>query len=378
MKLTINARELKATLKSLKPWVPTKANHKITEYVRIDSDDTGTHITAYDTVTAIRFPLPAFNSTPGSCVVRFKDLMDCTLKAEGEVTLEYDEICSLRISYETTTFTLKAKPVLEYIDIPTAWFDSWSEIEQNFSTQYWDFVRAANHAYIASESSQAKNFTSGIYLDIDKRRVNLVGTNGRRLHYASVEAWCRESDWNALIDAEIMKRLTKLPVESLEQFKIGPRPHDEIKYIAWQVGKIEGFTLPMDTPFPEWKEVIPEENGNIIEIRAEDLTKAVERMAPIAKSADGRDMIVLRGNGMLYISAKAESMGSGESELACDLHLGQDLLVALNYGFLLDALKLHKKDRIRITFGGELEPIMIRSSVDDTRSSILMPVRLPE
>ncbi|MCK4825771.1 hypothetical protein KA005_59030, partial [bacterium] len=98
----------------------------------------------------------------------------------------------------------------------------------------------------------------------------------------------------------------------------------------------------------------------------------------IAKTDDGRDMIVLRGDGVLNINAKAESMGSGESELACGLHRGKNLRVALNYGFLLDALKLHQKARIRITYGGELEPVMIRSADDDTRSSILMPVRLPD
>jgi len=378
MKLTVKARELKATLKSLKLWIPTKAHHKITEYIRIDSNTNGTFITAYDTVTAIRFPLSVSPSTPGSCVVRFKDLLNCTLKAEDEVTLEYDEISSLSISYDSTTFALKAKPASEFIDIPSAWFGDWSEIEQNFSTEYWDFVRATNHAYIASEPTKAANFMSGIYLDINKRSINLVGTNGRRLHYASVEASCRESDWNALIDAETMKRLTKLPVESNEQFKIGPRCHDEIKYIAWQVGTIEGFTLPMDTPFPLWRKVIPKENGNLITLGANDFARAVERMAPIAKSDDGRDMVILDCNGTLSVSAFAESMGRGESIITCGTCSGRDFRVALNYGFLLDALKLHKKDQVRVTYGGELEPVMIRSADDDTRSSILMPVRRPE
>jgi DNA polymerase-3 subunit beta len=215
-------------------------------------------------------------------------------------------------------------------------------------------------------------------MDMDSRNIYLVGTNGRRLHYASLEANHGQSGWTALIDAETMKRMTKLPAASTDLIYMSPCNHCKIDYVSWRIGNIEGFTLPMDTPFPEWKKVIPVEDGNLIELSASDLAGAVERLAPIARSDDGRDMIVLRGNGILNISARAESMGTGDSKLACDLHEGKDLRVALNYGFLLDVLKLHKKDQVRVTYGGELGPVMIRSVDDDTRSSILMPVRLPE
>ena len=103
MKCIIDAKELRETLKAVKPWVPLKPHLPIMAHVLIQADELGTHITAYDFEmfgNTVRFPVEAFRSENGACVVRFKDLFDVTSKAEGKVVLEFDKINRLRSDHQ--------------------------------------------------------------------------------------------------------------------------------------------------------------------------------------------------------------------------------------------------------------------------------------
>jgi DNA polymerase III subunit beta len=383
MKCIIDAKELCATLKAVKPWVPVKPFLQIMSHVLITSDHLGTHITAYDYEAfgnTVRFPLEAFTSVAGACVVRFKDLIDVTVKAEGKVVLDFDNISQLNITFANTTLTLKARPKEEFPDVQSGWkdFNKGDPNEESASLSFQKFVQAVDHTYVATDNSSGQNhFTRGILIDVNDK-INLIATDGRRLHTASIEALLIAGTWQALISAEIAMKIARLKVNPTNMISFGLRRNDDLVYFSWTVDNIEGFCSLMDTPYPEWDKVVPTDHEGLIEVSADAFSMCIDRVSPIAKSDDGRDMVVLNGNSAMKVSAHAESMGSGESTIACNHVSGPDMLVALNYVYLLDVLKLHKGRKVHLIFQGDLDPVLIRASSDSTRSSILMPVRLPE
>jgi len=386
MKLTIDSKNLTDTLKAVKPWVSTKCRIPIMEYIRIDADNHGTHFTAYEfnSGAAIRFPVESYVSRNGVCTVRFRDLQDVTNKSTGEVAIEFDDIAKLTVSYDSTSFTLKAKSVGEFPNLPNAWFGLASdESNESFATRFSEFVRAVDHVHIATGDDPRKNFTSGILFDVNPGESFAVGTDGQRLHFVSLSGVIADSGWIALVDADIVRKISRLNVDANDPIQFGRRyiqnsAGDDTCMFAFTVDDIEGFVPIMDTPYPEWRKVIPDNQPGALEVASDVLYKSIDRLSPICKADDGRDYVKLSGNGTLTISAHAESKGDGQSTLKCDHVSGNDLLVGLNYSFMLDTLKLHKGETVRLTYADALDPIVIRSAHDDTRTSILMPVRLQE
>jgi DNA polymerase-3 subunit beta len=183
-----------------------------------------------------------------------------------------------------------------------------------------------------------------------------------------------------LIETETVKRIAKLAPKSSDEMRFGliakSDDADVNSHFAWEVGNVQGFTIILDTPYPEWRKVIPDRLTGIIQVDADKLAKSVDRVSPIAKEHDGRDMIRLHGNGMMTVSASAESRGTGQASIDCNHIAGDDLLVGLNYLYFLDILKLHKGESVTVNYQGELDPILVRSTAGDSRESILMPVRL--
>ena len=389
MKLTIDSKNLTDTLKAVKPWVSTKCRIPIMEYIRIDADNHGAHFTAYEfnSGAAIRFPINAdsYPSGYGTCIVRFRDLQDVTNKSTGEVAIEFDDIAKLTVSYDSTSFILKAKSVGEFVNLPNAWYAQTSDgaCKESFGTRFSEFVRAVDHVHIATEANSRKNFTSGILFDVNPGESFAVGTDGQRLHFVSLSGVIADSGWIALVDADIVRKISRLNVDANDPIQFGRRyiqnsAGDDTCMFAFTVDDIEGFVPIMDTPYPEWRKVIPDNQPGALEVASDVLYKSIDRLSPICKADDGRDYVKLSGNGTLTISAHAESKGDGQSTLKCDHVSGNDLLVGLNYSFMLDTLKLHKGEIVRLTYADALDPVMIRSAHDETRTSILMPVRLPE
>ena len=379
MNIIIDTNELKNTLKAVKPFISTKGRTlPVLENIVIDATTSPVTVTGYewDTGTAIRFTVDAVCHESGSCLVNHKGLAGIVSKADGTVTLTSND-SGVSIEFDATTFNLKSKSVDDYPILPDAWF---SEI--CFSITSKDFTDAVNHVAVATGDRMPRNYTSGILFDIRKGDtcygiINFVGTDGRRLHHVENQDPVY-ADATVLMDTETVRRISKLSPKASDEMRFGiiRKSDDEPTHLAWEVGNVQGFTTILDTPYPEWRRVIPDGFTGLIQVDADKLARIVDRVSPIAKEHDGRDMIRLHGNGVMTVSASAESRGTGQASIACNHIAGDDLLVGLNYGYFLDILKLHKGETVAVNYQGELDPILLRSTVGDSRESILMPVRL--
>jgi DNA polymerase-3 subunit beta len=376
MKIIIDTNELKNTLKAVKPFIQSKGRTlPILENIVIDATTSRVTITGYelDTGTGIRFTVDAVCHESGKCLVNHKGLSDIMSKADGSVTLTTND-SGVSVEFDATTFNLKSKPVDDYPILPDAWL-----ADVCFSITSKDFTDAVNHVAVATGDKMPRNFTSGILFEQSDSVIHVLGTDGHRMHHVTLPG--AELALSILIETETVKRIAKLSGKSSDEISFGlikASNGDYHSHVAWKVGNVDGFTRILDTPYPEWRKVIPDQLTGIIQVDADKLARIVDRVSPIAKEHDGRErnMIRLHGNSVMTVSASAESRGTGQASIACNHIAGDDLLVGLNYGYFLDILKLHKGETVAVNYQGELDPILVKSTAGDSRESILMPVRL--
>jgi len=393
MKLTINARQLKDTLTAVKPFVPSKPNPAICGHVLIQSDiQNGTHITAYDgkAGTAARFPVessPRRIMQPGSCTVKFAELHSLSRSAKGEVTLQYDGE-SLIARFGQSAFTLTfAKPASDFPELPSAWYGQLTGT--SFRTSYGQFSQAVKYAQSATDRTE-RNYRNTVLFDMKADYQCIVGTDAKRLNYSDIQGvMCfdvsdgKPCEFEALINADVAKRIAGVKADYSAQCDFGIRhvtsdSGTHTDYFAWVIDQCEGFCRLVDTPYPAWTEVIAGNYHGALEVKADELCKAVNQLKPILKARDSMDIVKLSGNGTLYVSASAESEGSGRIWLNTNHTDGPDLLVGLNYKFLQAVLKSHKGHTVTIKYGSELSPVAVSAGADCSQSAILMPVKLPE
>ncbi|MCX6646606.1 MAG: DNA polymerase III subunit beta, partial [bacterium] len=231
----------------------------------------------------------------------------------------------------------------------------------------------------ASSLDMPKNYTSGILLKLSEGVLQIVATDGRRLAMATDKLEGRgDEEKMVLIPSKTMHELLRILAmgwegdlelhlsENLALFRLG------------NGGKVEIITHLLDTPYPDYEKVIPEETQGQLTVDRNRLIAGLRQVGILARQQDGRDMSVLETtDDHLKISAKAESEGKAEVEVPIERE-GEPLKVAFNYQYLLDPLLAVEDDKVTLKYSGSLEPGVLTIPSDPSYTYVVMPVRLPE
>ena len=389
MKLTIDSKQLKDTLQGIKPFVMSRPLPEICGYVLIQADiQNGTHITAYDfkAGSAARFPMEAWVTSAGSCTVKFAELYSLSRTVQGEVILNYDGTDLIAKSGQTVFTFASVKSESEFPALPNAWYGHLHD--HSFRTSFGQFSKAVKYAHSATDKAE-RNYRNCVLFDIKSVYQCIVGTDARRLNYSDIQGvMCfdisdgRPCEFKALINAEVAGRIAGVKADISAQCDFGIRrvtsENGDTDYFAWVIDQTEGFCRIVDTVYPAWTEVISGNYHGAFDVKADELSKAINVLKPILKARDSRDIVKLSGNGTLYVTATAESEGMGRIWLDTVHSGGPDILIGLNYKYLQTVLKSHKGQTVTIKYGSPLSPLAVRANGNSNQSAILMPVKLPE
>ncbi len=373
----INTQTLKAALKRLAAFVDARPSLAILERVHINVQYGSARLTVYDMEKSLTAKVPIDGANPCAVAVKFKDLRKVIDRVKSD-TISVDfrtgtESPEVMIKAGNLQFTLNAKPGADFPSIPEA-----DDIAMSTDTTWGEFINEAVFVKTASSMDMPKNFTSGILFVYRPETLELVGTDGHRLHLSKIRGRHSikpdESESAALVPTGTIHAMAKLKIDPDASLRIGFSEN----LMTWSVPSegIEGVSHLLDTPYPDYRKVIPDDCQSHFRLDTRATIESLNALAVIASERDGRDMVVVNANGTLNLSAHAESMGSAEAVVPCVHVAGPERRFALNVFYMIETLKLANGEIMLSTNGG-LEPA--RFDYPDTeRIAVVMPVRLPE
>ncbi len=122
--------------------------------------------------------------------------------------------------------------------------------------------------------------------------------------------------------------------------------------------------------------MIPDDCESRFRLNIPETIESLNALSVIATQQDARDMIVVRANGFLNLSAASETMGTADAHIMCDHIRGPEARFALNVHYFTETLKLADTG-ILMSNSGELEPVRF-DYIETERIAVVMPVRLPD
>jgi DNA polymerase-3 subunit beta len=375
MKIKLALKEFVRNLQVAMRAVAARPTLPILNYMLISAEDSKVTLTAYDMEMGmgIRVKFPAEVVEPGSVAVRGKTLSEIVAQLTSEdIELDFNDIQRVQLRGGRSEFTLVGT---EYPRLPEV-----GEEEEVLELPVDRFLMSLKRTTFACNVEMPKNFTSGVLVNLKGGSLQIVATDGRRLAVSSDElkGGRVESDRAVLIPAKTMQELSRILAmgwqgnlemhlaENLALFKLGDGADVEI------------VTHLLDTPYPDYEKVIPEETTGMVTVDRNRLMTALKQVGILARQHDGRDMAILEtSDDQLIISAKAESEGRAEVQVPVEID-GDKLKIAFNYQYLLDPLMNIDDDKILLSYSGSLDPGVVRLPSDSGYTYVIMPVRLPE
>ena len=372
MKVIISSSELLKGVMAISKAIPAKSALPILENFLFDLKGTTLEITASDTELTLRTQVEVeTTSEEGRIAVPAKHLIDLLKELPDQpLTIRTSSDSSFVCSWASGESTLPYFPAEDYPEIigtddtaVTLEFPAQSLVDGIASTIY------------ATADDEIRPAMNGILFDIDTTSTTLVASDSHKLicyTTADVKASEKASFILHKKPAAILKAIIGKDVETVEiafdsknaTFKFG----QTIVICRLVVGK-----------YPKYRDVIPQNNSNILKINRMQLLNTVRRVSVCANKASNHIKLDLKP-GSLEISAQDLGFSIAAYEKMECQYDGADLTIGFKSPFIIEILSNMNCGEIVMKFLDSRRAALVIPAEEEEESGkicgIIMPIMI--
>jgi DNA polymerase-3 subunit beta len=216
---------------------------------------------------------------------------------------------------------------------------------------------------------------SGVLWELGSAEIAMVGTDGHRLsRMAAAGDFGISEDQSVIVPPKALTQIQRL---------IGPGDEVEVAidkaFVGFFVGGTAVYARRIEGTFPNYKQVIPKSNPNIMSIDRSDLTSATRRVSLLADSKTHKIKMHLGKDGV-KLTASTPDLGEAEEELQATYD-GEDMVVGFNASYIIDVLKTTESESIRFELGTPVGATILKPAEEpegETYMCLVMPLRLAD
>jgi DNA polymerase-3 subunit beta len=374
MKFTIGKSELLRGIGRIQSVVEKRNTMPILANVHIDAQKSGKEgqleLAATDLEVGIRSTHDAEVKKVGRLTVSAKKLYEILRELPEEpIQLEATPNSFLSLRCARAAFDLAGNAAEEYPALPAL---APGETVSVAGLLLGQMIERTMYAASADETRYNLN---GVFVEFipETQKLRMVATDGHRLAYV---------DRPLGIELTSLGRGVIIPRKGLAELKrlVDEDDSDEVE-LGFEgsnaLVRKRGVTLSMrliEGEFPNYRQVIPKPGKHQIVMPAEPLIQALRRVIVIAAERSRAVKLEL-STGILRLSSNNPELGEAREELDADYD-GEDLALAFNARYLLDALSYLGAKEVRLGLQDAVSPAQVAPADDPDSLAVVMPMRL--
>jgi DNA polymerase III subunit beta len=320
-----------------------------------------------DLDVGLRRQVAAEVTEPGAITLSAKKLYEVAKELpSAPIEFHVDADLQVAITCQRSSFRMKGLTREEFPSLPDLRGGGEILLEARV---FRDMLRKT---LFAVSSDQTRYALTGVLLQAQETKMNMVATDGHRL--ALIQLARPTTSGNAVLDALIPKKAM------VEAVKIA---RDEVKDIRIRISENQ-LILQQDTTtlvarlidgqFPNYDQVIPSVSPNRILINKDALHGALRRTSAImGERATPTEFDFQKGR--LMITCVNMDLGEAHEELEID-YAGDGLKIGFNARYIMEFLGAVDSEQIALHVNDPLSPSVFRAAGDDGYSCVIMPMRI--
>ncbi|MEM6840649.1 MAG: DNA polymerase III subunit beta [Bacteroidota bacterium] len=329
-------------------------------------------ITASDLQTTIMTELSVDAQEQGSIAVPAKILIE-TLKnlPEQPVTFTVDEASyNIEIHSENGHYRLSGENATDFPKVPAVEDGNTVEVPADVLAQ------AVSNTLFATSSDELRPAMTGVFINLNGQGSTFVATDGHRLvRYRRTDVSGGIAGKSSIIIPRKALNLLKtvLPSENTAVSMRYNASNAFFQFSGSPGGNIQMVCRLIDERYPDYENVIPQDNQNEMTINRQDFLSSLKRIAIYANKTTHQVRLKLDGN-KLHVSAEDLDFSNEANEtLNCD-HSGEDLEIGFNARFLIEMLNNIESEEVTFKFSQPNRAGLIVPSETNESEEVLMLV----
>jgi DNA polymerase-3 subunit beta len=216
---------------------------------------------------------------------------------------------------------------------------------------------------------------SGVLWELSPDELAMVGTDGHRLARMGITGkFPVKEETGVIVPPKALNQVLRL-ISGDEEVGVSI----DKAFVGFFVGDTIVYSRRIEGTFPNYKQVIPKDNQNILVADREELMSAVRRVSLLADSKTHKVKMNLSKSG-IRLTASTPDLGEAEEEVPAS-YTGDDMVIGYNASYILDVLKGTDSDEVRFELGSAVGASILKPVAEpdnETYVCLVMPLRLAE
>ncbi|ADL06799.1 DNA polymerase III subunit beta [Thermosediminibacter oceani] len=365
MQFLIEKDQLLSGVSVAERFIASKTTMPILSGIKFSAYGSTLELSSTDLEMGIECRLPAQIMEEGDAVISTKVFSDIARKLpQGQVLFRRQEG---QITVEAGDFRLNM-PVLEAGDFPEVVPPETNPILKFPKETFKNMVKQT--IFARAEDSIARPVLTGELLEARNGRFHVVALDGFRIAWRWEEA--EVPDFSVVVPGRALLELTRALSDTGEDtFEI----HTGRNRVVFCTENLVMATRVLEGKFIDYEQVVKVDPKITVVAKTDALLSSIERAFIVAREGSKNNLVKFRiGNGRMEVSSETE-MGSVYEKVECETS-GDDLVVAFNARFFIEALRSVEQPEIELKFAGEVGPCVIRPRNVENHINFILPVRL--
>lgn len=347
-------------------------------------EDNKVHLFATDLEIGIDCYIPAQVIKTGSTVIPNKIISELIKKfPEGKIEIECLDNNITTVKENSSNYKILGFSAEEFSNFPEIKLKAKIKLNQKLLKE------TIQQVIFSTSRDESKTFLNGALFKIINDKIEVITTDSHRLSLKNIKIVNIEKtateEIEVIIPYRVLSELSRLLLDDEEVFveiRFGEKQIMFILFPDGQKNSIRVYSRLIEGQFPDYHQIIPDSFKTEIKINTEEFRDKMERIALFVREDLNtvKMEVANKENSQkeerCEIILKAENPSTGEAcEKISSLKKGEDITITFNTDYILDVLKIIKKENTIIKLNDPLNPAIITPDEDKDYTYILMPIR---
>ena len=372
MKLTIKKDLLLEALNKVSKAISTKNLIPVLAGIKFELKKKKLTLTASDNDITIQTSIDSNSDddftveSEGSIIIQGKYILDIVRKLPDKyINIEVIDELKILIYTENSEFNLNGISEGEYPNIGLE--ESKKKVNINSNV----FKSIVNQTAFASSNEESKPVLTGINFNIVGNILECNSTDSYRLarKFVTLDKESEES-YNIVIPSHNILEFSKILGDD-EEVEL----HIFNNKILFKTGNLKFESRLINGTYPNTSNLLPDDSFLIVSTNLNDFYDVIDRVS-ILTSDKEKNIVTLETNGnTLILRSSSAEIGRVEEKMAITKNNNEDIKISFSAKYMMEALKSFPTETVNIHFVGEIKPILIKSTEDETLTQLVLPIR---
>ncbi|MBD1936012.1 DNA polymerase III subunit beta [Microcoleus sp. FACHB-68] len=393
MKLVCAQSDLSTNLSLVSRAVPSRPTHPVLANVLLSADveTQRVQLTGFDLSLGLRTSFAASVEEGGEMTLPAKLLNDIVSRLpQGEITLEVEEAgaggegsdagITATITSTSGRYKVRGMGVEEFPELPVV------ENGQAIYLPGEALIEGLRGSLFATSADETKQVLTGVHLKVGQDDLEFAATDGHRLAVVQTPKQGKVDDESDQPETDSREFEMTVPARALRELErmVGMRQgsepialHFDQGQIVFELGDQRLTSRKLEGQYPAYRQLIPKNFSNQVNVDRRQLLSALERIAVLADQKNNIVKCTLDSeNQQIFLSVEAADVGSGRESMPAQISADEPKEIAFNVKYLMDGLKVLSTSEIQIQLNLATNPVVLTPLGGMKMIYLVMPVQL--